>query len=59
MIDDLFEVSEQSEYLSVSGNNLWTWAAWDYYDPESVVNGSATQATPPLKTITFGFNVNF
>ena len=45
--------------IYMSANNLWTWAAWDYYDPESVVNGSATQATPPLKTITFGFNVNF
>ena len=45
--------------IYMSANNLWTWAAWDYYDPESVVNGSATQATPPLKTVTFGFNVNF
>lgn len=45
--------------LYVSANNLWTWAAWDYYDPESVVSGSATQSTPPLKTVTFGLNVNF
>ena len=45
--------------LYMSANNLWTWAAWDYYDPESVVNGSATQTTPPLKTVTFGVNINF
>lgn len=48
-----------SARLYMSANNLWTWAAWDYYDPESVVNGSATQGTPPLKTVTFGLNVNF
>ena len=45
--------------IYMSANNLWTWAAWDYYDPESVVNGSATQSTPPLKTVTFGLNLNF
>ena len=45
--------------LYMSANNLLTWAAWDYYDPESVVNGSATQSTPPLKTVTFGLNLNF
>ena len=45
--------------IYMSANNLLTWAAWDYYDPESVVNGSATQTTPPLKTVTFGLNVNF
>ena len=45
--------------IYMSANNLWTWAAWDYYDPEAVVNGSATQNTPPLKTVTFGLNVNF
>ena len=45
--------------IYMSANNLWTWAAWDYYDPESVVNGNATQTTPPLKTVTFGLNINF
>ena len=45
--------------IYMSANNLWTWAAWDYYAPESVVNGSSTQNTPPLKTVTFGLNVNF
>lgn len=45
--------------IYMSANNLWTWAAWNYYDPESVVNGSSTQNTPPLKTVTFGLNVNF
>ena len=42
-----------------SANNLWTWAAHDYYDPESVEGGYATWNTPPLKTVTFGLNVSF
>ena len=29
------------------------------YDPEAVSAGSATQTTPPLKTVTFGLNINF
>jgi TonB-linked SusC/RagA family outer membrane protein len=44
--------------LYASANNLLTWAAYDYYDPESVRNGSAIWGTPPLKTVTFGFNIN-
>lgn len=55
----LSSVGLSNAHIYMSANNLWTWAAWDYYDPESVVNGSATQATPPLKTVTFGLNVNF
>lgn len=42
-----------------SANNLWTWAAYDYYDPEAVSGGTAIWGTPPLKTVTFGVNVNF
>lgn len=45
--------------LYASANNLWTWAAYDYYDPEAVRSGSAIWGTPPLKTVTFGLNVNF
>lgn len=45
--------------LYASANNLWTWAAYDYYDPESAVNGIASWGTPPLKSVTFGVNVNF
>lgn len=45
--------------LYASANNLWTWAAYDYYDPEAVSGGSAIWGTPPLKTVTFGVNVNF
>lgn len=44
--------------LYASANNIWTWAAWDYYDPESVQSGTAIWGTPPLKTVTFGFNIN-
>lgn len=45
--------------LYAAASNLWTWAAYDYYDPEAVRAGSAIWGTPPLKTITFGFNINF
>lgn len=45
--------------LYVAGNNLWTWARYDYYDPEAVQAGSAIWGTPPLKTVTFGLNLTF
>lgn len=45
--------------LFASANNLWTWAAYDYYDPEAVSKGSAIWGTPPLKTVTFGVSLNF
>lgn len=45
--------------LYASGNNLLTWASYDYYDPEAVSAGTAIWGTPPLKTITFGVNLNF
>lgn len=45
--------------LYASANNLWTWAAWDAYDPEAVVNGIAIWGTPPLKSVTFGLNLKF
>ena len=45
--------------LYVAGNNLLTRARYDYYDPEAVSGGTAGWGTPPLKTITFGLNVNF
>lgn len=45
--------------LYCSANNLWTWAKWDFYDPEAVSGGTAIWGTPPLKTVTFGININF
>lgn len=45
--------------LYASANNLWTWAKYDFYDPEAVSGGTAIWGTPPLKTVTFGINVNF
>lgn len=45
--------------LYASANNLWTWAAYDYYDPEAVRSGVAIWGTPPLKSVTFGLNLNF
>ena len=49
----------QSVRLYASANNLWTWAKYDYYDPEAVNAGTAIWGTPPLKTVTFGINLNF
>lgn len=43
----------------LSGNNLLTFAAYDYYDPESVNGGSSSWGTPPLKTMTFGIDLAF
>lgn len=45
--------------LYAAGSNMWTWAKWDYYDPEAVSGGTAIWGTPPLKTMTFGLEVNF
>ncbi|MBO5251209.1 MAG: TonB-dependent receptor [Bacteroidaceae bacterium] len=45
--------------LYASANNLWTWAKYDYYDPEAVSGGTAIWGTPPLKTVTFGLSLNF
>ena len=45
--------------IYASANNLWTWAAHDYYDPEAVNAGTAIWGTPPLKTVTFGVSLNF
>ena len=49
----------QTARVFCAANNLWTWAKYDYYDPEAVVGGKAIWGTPPLKTLTFGVNVNF
>lgn len=45
--------------LYFSAVNLWTWAAYDYYDPEAVSGGTAIWGTPPLKTLTGGISFNF
>ncbi|MDR0895793.1 MAG: TonB-dependent receptor [Prevotellaceae bacterium] len=50
----------QKARIYASANNLWTWAAYDYYDPTSAgTDGIASWQTPPLKTITAGINVTF
>lgn len=41
--------------LYASGNNLLTWAAYDYIDPES--GSSPSWDTPPMRTYTFGLEV--
>ena len=52
-------VGIQTARVFCAANNLWTWAKYSYYDPEAVVGGKAIWGTPPLKTLTFGVNVNF
>lgn len=42
-----------------SAYNMLTWAAFDEYDPEVPVNGSVAYNTPPLRTLTFGLDINF
>lgn len=42
-----------------SAFNMLTWAAFDEYDPEVPVNGSVGYNTPPLRTLTFGLDINF
>jgi len=42
-----------------SASNLLTWAAYDQYDPEVPTGGSAYFEMPPLKTLTFGIDINF
>lgn len=45
--------------IYASGSNLLTWAKHDYYDPEAVYGGTTIWGTPPLKTLTFGFDLGF
>ena len=42
-----------------TGQNLWTLAAYDQYDPEVPVDGVMWYNTPPMKSYSFGINVNF
>lgn len=42
-----------------SAYNMLTLAAFDEYDPEIPVNGSVGYNTPPLRTLTFGLDINF
>ncbi len=45
--------------LFFSASNLLTWAAYDDYDPEVPENGSVYFELPPMKTLTFGIELNF
>lgn len=46
-----------SARIYFSGTNLWTWAAYNQYDPE--LNGVVSFFTPPLKTFAFGLELKF
>lgn len=45
--------------LFCSAINLWTLAKYDDYDPEVPTDGSVYFELPPLKTVTFGVELNF
>ncbi len=45
--------------LFFSAFNLWTLAGFNEYDPEVPINGSVAYNTPPLRTLTFGLDINF
>jgi TonB-linked SusC/RagA family outer membrane protein len=46
--------------LYTSGANLWTWAKWKEYDPESYSpSGYVEWQQPPMRTWTFGIDVKF
>ncbi|MEG0890326.1 MAG: TonB-dependent receptor [Bacteroidales bacterium] len=45
--------------LYFSAYNMLTWAAFNEYDPEVPVSGSVGYNTPPLRTLTFGLDINF
>lgn len=45
--------------LYFSGSNLLTWAKWKQYDPEVPVSGEVFCETPPMRTFSFGAEINF
>lgn len=45
--------------LYFSGNNLLSWAKWKQYDPEVPVSGEVFCETPPMRTFSFGAEINF
>lgn len=42
-----------------AGTNLLTWSKWDFYDPETPVNGEMNCEAPPLRMYNFGVEVSF
>jgi hypothetical protein len=42
-----------------SGANLWTWAKYKDYDPETKINGTKDWSMPLGKTYTFGIEIDF
>jgi len=45
--------------LFFSAYNLFTIAGFNEYDPETPIDGSVAYNTPPLRTLTFGLDINF
>ena len=42
-----------------TGSNLFTWSAFDLYDPEANIYGTKGWETPAVKTYTFGVEITF
>jgi TonB-linked SusC/RagA family outer membrane protein len=53
------KASIQNLRVFVSGNNLFTWARYNDYDPEVRVNGTSDFEIPVLKSVTFGIELGF
>lgn len=51
------KVAQMRVYFA--GHNLWTLAAHNEYDPEVPTDGAMWYNTPPLKSYSFGINLNF
>ncbi|MBI9035845.1 MAG: TonB-dependent receptor, partial [Bacteroidales bacterium] len=47
-----------SARVYMSAMNLWTWAAYDGYDPETTITGEYTWNMPPMKSVNFGIELN-
>ena len=55
------QIGLNSARIFVRGTNLYTWVKDDnlLYDPEMGASGFSGLRTPPVKTISFGININF
>ena len=49
----------QQMRIYFTGQNIWTVAAYDQYDPEVPVDGVMWYNAPTMKSYSFGININF
>jgi hypothetical protein len=53
------KIGVKNARIFFSAYNLWTLAGFNEYDPEVPIDGSVAYNTPPLRTLTFGLDINF